>query len=337
MPISRHHSGQWLYQFDKIIQGSRQRANRVLPKGWTKKQAEEFDRVETARLYALASGITKTQPLIDDAVLLYLKQHAPTLKNCVDLTAALKGCHSYYSGKPLTALAEVARKYAEDHFTLLSSGTIRNRMAYLRAACRWAWKHHGMGEHDPAERMVLAPASKPRQLYFDRAAMLKIARAITHRPSRTVFRVAFYTGLRISEVLKSQPVETVGGLGLGIYDSKNGRPHIVPANVKILHLVRSSDWPPKIHKDTASHNTKKAMRALGMGEYRFHDTRHSAASQMIQAGVSLNTVGAVLNHKSAVSTKIYAHLATQQLADAIATIGKKSVKISQPTKKTKAL
>lgn len=336
MPISRHHSGQWLYQFDRVIAGSRQRANRLLPPGWSKKQADEFDRVETARLYALATGVTKSQPLIDDAVLLYLQQHAPNLKNFTDLKAALELCHPYYSGKPMTALADIARKYIKDHEGVLSGGTIRNRLAYLRAACRWAWKTHNMGEHDPAERMVLPKPGKPRRMYFDRADMLRIARAMHYQPSRAVFRAAFYTGMRLSEVLRSQAVQTVSGLGLGIIDSKNGTPHIVPVNPRIAHLVRSKQWPPAVHKSTVSHHTKLAMKAQGLGEYRFHDSRHSSASQMIQQGVSLNTVGDVLNHKSPASTKIYAHLATQQLADAVNLIGRRSAKISQPGVEKKA-
>lgn len=336
MPITRHHSGQWLYQFDRVIAGSRQRANRLLPQGWSKKQADEFDRVETARLYAVATGVTRSQPLIDDAVLLYLQQHAPNLKNFTDLKAALEMCLPWYAGKPITALADIARKYTKDHDGILSNGTIRNRLAYLRAACRWAWKTHNMGEHDPAERMVLPKAGKPRRMYFDRADMLRIARAMHYQPSRAVFRVAFYSGLRLSEVLRAQAVQTVSGLGLGIIDSKNGTPHIVPANARIAHLVRGKHWPPSVHKSTVSHHTKLAMTAQGMGDFRFHDSRHSAASEMIQQGVPLNTVGDVLNHKSPVSTKIYAHLATQQLADAVRLIGRKPVKISQPKPQAKA-
>jgi integrase len=336
MPITRHHSGQWLYQFDRVIAGNRTRANRVLPPGWSKKQADEFDRLETARLFALATGVTKSQPLIEDAVLLYLQQHAPTLKNQVDLTGALELCLPWYTGKPMSQLADVAKDYIKDNLKILSPGTIRNRMAYLRAACRWAWKKHGMGEHDPAERMILPKPGKPRQLYFDRKAMLQIARTMHYQPSRAVFRVAFYSGMRLSEVLRSQAVQTVSGLGLGVIDSKNGTPHIVPANDRIAHLIRSAAWPPKVHMSTVSHHTKMAMRALDMGDYRFHDSRHSTASQMIQAGVSLNTVGAVLNHKSTASTKVYAHLATQQLADAVRMVGKKEAKISQPKPQAKA-
>jgi hypothetical protein len=44
---------------------------------------------------------------------------------------------------------------------------------------------------------------------------------------------------------------------------------------------------------------------------------------MINAGVDLFTVGWVLGHKSAVSTKRYSHLATATLSNAINLVGKK--------------
>lgn len=336
MPITRHKSGAYLFQFDRYIPGAgRQRANRVLPKTWTKPQALEFDRLECARLYALATGVTKPEPLIEDAVLLYLQQHAPTLKNFKDLQGAFALCHSYYAGKPMSTLPDVARKYAADHATSLSASTVRNRLAYLRAACRWAWKTHNMGEHDPAERMVLPKGGKPRLVYFDRADMLRIARAIKHQPTRAAFRVSFYTGLRLSEVLRSKAVLAGDELALIVADTKNGQPHIVPTNARINHLVRSKHWPPKAHKSTVSHYTSVAMRSLGMKEAVFHSARHSAASEMINAGVDLNTVGEVLNHKSVASTKIYAHLATSKLAAAVNKIGQ-SVKKSQPKPEAKA-
>lgn len=336
MPITRHKSGAYLFQFDRRIPGAgRQRANRVLPKAWTKAQALEFDRVECARLYAIATGVTKPEPLIEEAVLLYLEQHAPLLKNFKDLQGALALCQDYYIGKPISALPDIARKYATDHVGKLSPSTVRNRMAYLRAACRWAWKKHSIGEHDPAERMVLPKGGKPRLVYFDRAAMLRISRAIKHQPTRATFRTSFYTGLRLSEILRSKATQAGGQLALLIPDTKNGEPHIVPVHSKIAHLVHSTQWPPKVHKATVSHYTTVAMRSIGMIDSVFHSARHSAASAMINAGVDLNTVGEVLNHKSTASTKVYAHLATSKLADAVNKIGK-TAKISQPRPEAKA-
>lgn len=322
----------YLFQFDRYIPGAgRQRANKVLPKGWSKNQALEYDRVESARLYALATGVSKTTPLIEEAVLLYLQEHAPTLKNFKDLQGALALCHAWYAGKPLTALPDVVRQYVTDNPKLAPS-TARNRMAYLRAACRWAWKTHNLGTHDPAERVVMPKGGKPRLVFFDRAAMLKIARSIKNKASRQVFRVAFYTGQRLSEVLRAEPIQAGGELALMLRDTKNGTPHIVPVHPRIAHLVRSNDWPPTVHKSTVSHHTKLAMIAVGMPHARFHDARHSAASEMINAGVDLNTVGEVLNHKTTTSTKVYAHLVTAKLGEAIRKIGGKS----QPTTLQKA-
>lgn len=328
MPITRHKSGAYYFQFNRVVPGAgRQRANKLLPKEWTKAQAQEYDRVECARLFAVASGISKTEPLIEDAVLLYLQQHAPTLKNFKDLQGAFALCHSYYAGKPMSALPAVARKYASDQATTLSPSTVRNRLAYLRAACRWAWKTHNMGDHDPAERMVLPKAGKPRLVYFDRATMLRIARKIKYQPSRATFRVGFYTGLRLSEILRSQATQTVDGLALLVADTKNDTPHIVPVTHRIAHLVRGKQWPPKVNKSTVSHHTTVAMRSLGLKDTVFHSTRHSTASAMLNAGVDLNTVGEVLNHKSTASTKIYAHLATSKLAAALGKMAKPAQKL----------
>ncbi|WP_231499240.1 tyrosine-type recombinase/integrase [Comamonas aquatica] len=69
---------------------------------------------------------------------------------------------------------------------------------------------------------------------------------------------------------------------------------------------------------------KAGARAAGYGHARLHDLRHSTASEMINAGVDLYTVGGVLGHKSAISTKRYIHLATQTLQSAVALVGKKT-------------
>lgn len=324
MPITRHHSGRWLYQFDRVIAGTRQRSNRLLPKGWTRAQAQAYDQRESGRLYDLATGGDKPEPLIEDAVLLYLKHHAPSLKNFRDVQGALALLMPHYAGRPFSALPDIARDYPPNAGVKVA--TARNRLAYLRSACRWAWRTHGMGEHDPAERMVLPKVKNARHVYLTRAQALPVFRAMGLSWARDAARVAFYTGWRISEVLKSTALHTSSGLALSIPDTKNGQPRIVPVHPRIAHLVRG-EWPPQIHKCTVSVKVKKALRAVGLGHARLHDLRHSAASEMINAGVDLYTVGGVLGHKSAVSTARYAHLAQEKLREAVGKIGARK---SQP-------
>lgn len=320
MPITRHHTGRWYYQFDRVIAGRRTRANRLLPEGTTRAQALDFERRETARLFELATGGQQPEPLIADAVLVYLEHKAPQLKIHRTLIDVLAMMEPYYRSRPLSELAEVGRDYTAKVGPTISAATLRNRLAYLRAACRWAWKHHGLGQHDPAERLVLPKVKNARHVYLSREQAVGVFRRMGLGWARDAARVAFYTGWRIGEVLAAEPVETPAGLFLAIADSKNGDPRLVPVHRKIEHLVRRH-WPPQTTIWTVSKQTKTALRAQGLGHARLHDLRHSAASEMINNGVDLYTVGKVLGHHTTVSTARYAHLAADKLQAAVALIG----------------
>ena len=74
---------------------------------------------------------------------------------------------------------------------------------------------------------------------------------------------------------------------------------------------------------TISHHFTKATRKAGMPWATFHTLRHSTASEMINAGVALNTVGEVLGHKSQASTRRYAHMLNSTKADALRLVGRK--------------
>jgi integrase len=330
MPITRHHSGRWLYQFDRVVHGQRLRSNKLLPEGTTRAQALDYDQREGARLFQIATGGKQSEPLIEQAVLSYLTRHAPSLKNHADIQGALEILLPFYAGRLMSALPDVAKDYIAKAKGV-KPATIRNRLAYLRAACRWAWKHEGMGAHDPAERMVLPKVKNARNVYLSRQDMLRIARAMGLSWARDVARVAFYTGMRAGEVLRSTRLDVGDILALSVADTKNGQPRIVPVHPRVAHLVKGT-WPPPVTVWTASKATKKAMRTVGLGHARLHDLRHSAASEMVNAGVDLYAVGKVLGHKSAVSTARYAHLATATLQGAVLKIGAKR---PQPEPKVK--
>jgi site-specific recombinase XerD len=61
-----------------------------------------------------------------------------------------------------------------------------------------------------------------------------------------------------------------------------------------------------------------------------------SASELIRVGVDLYTVGAILGHKSATSTKRYAHLGTAQARAAIDKMGRKSPDTPQRNIRPKA-
>lgn len=192
MPVYRDKArNRWRYEFSRIVGGRRRRATKLLPAPWNRAQAEAYARDQDGKLYALATGATRQQPLISEAVRLYLEQHAPRLKNAAKLERDLALLMPYYQGRGLDELPQVCRDYAAK--AGVSLATIKVRLAYLRAACRWAWKTHNLGDHDPGERVSLPSVSNERQRYVPRKTVLQIARAMNHRQARAVALVSFYS------------------------------------------------------------------------------------------------------------------------------------------------
>ena len=304
----------WRFEFDRVVEGRRHRLSRLLPRGWSQAQADAYDRKEGGRLAAVAAGIESRDPLIDEAVKLYLRDKT-ALKSYKATAEHLAAIAWAYMGKPMSALPEVAARVVSLADT--KPATVRNRLAVLKAAARWAWKKHGLVNADPAARMQMPVVRNERHVYASRAEMLTLCRACDHWQAQVAIRVAFYTGMRLGELYA---VSVEGGV-LVLHDTKNGDRRAVPAHPRIRHLLGM--LPLTAPKITIQRAWQRARAAAGLPHLHFHDLRHSAASEMVNAGVDLYTVGAVLGHKSSQSTKRYAHLATDTMRAAIGKIGQK--------------
>lgn len=314
MSIYRDPQGRcWVFEFDRYIAGARKRTRCRLPRAWSRAQAEAFDRRESDRLYGIATG-EKQAFSIEQAVACYLTERCPALKHGKRQAQELDLLSAYFAGRGLSELPDVCSRYTARN-KHLAPATVRNRLRYLTAACRWAWKRHGMGESDPAARVVMPSVKNERQIYIDRAQMLKLCRACDQWETRAMIRVAFYSGMRYSEIVRA---EISNGTFL-LRDTKNGEPRIVPIHPKVRNLL-GYVWP---EHETMSYWFRKARIKAGMPWLHFHDLRHSSASAMLNAGVHLATVGAVLGHKSPASMKRYAHHSTGLIRDALNTIGRK--------------
>jgi integrase len=305
----------WRFEFDRYHEGRRHRSSKLLPKGWSRAQADAYDRKEGSRLSAIASGIAREEPLIDEAVILYIrdKQHLKSYRSAVEHLGSIAWA---YAGRPITALPEVAQEVASGAET--APATVRNRLALLKAACRWAWKKHGLTEHDPTGRMQLPQVKNERHVYATRRDMLRICRACTNWGAQVAIRVAFYTGMRLGELLRAR----ANGTGLLVLDeSKNGEGRAVPIHPRISHL--SAHFPLQEKKHTVQAAFHAARMRVGMRHINFHDLRHSAASEMVNAGVPLYDVGKILGHRDTRSTQRYSHLTADRLMAAVIQIGRK--------------
>jgi integrase len=310
--------GRWCFDFDKVIAGHRIRATKTLPAGWNRTKAEAFDKAETDRLYLIATGATKERALITTAVAAYIKHQCSKLKNRDGVIKELARIHWAYDGRYLDELAEVAREYTEVERERLKPASIKNKLSYLRAACRYAQKHHGMGAWE--ELHIAMPAVRnERKQYASRAEMVRIARLCRNRYARALIRLGFYSGMRLGEMMTIGDTSKIIEGGFMLLDTKNGEDRIVPMHPRAAVLCQFFPIPYK--KRWMQRLVREAMDAAGLPSLHLHDLRHSAASAMINNNVDLHTVGKVLGHKDQRSTQRYSHLADVTLAAAIRKIG----------------
>lgn len=308
------------FSFERVgPDGARKRATKLLPGDWDRSRAEDFDRKETARLLAEIHGIgERHRPTIAEAVGIYLAEKGPTLKSVALIRRDLALVAEHVAGRFVDELATVADAIkgagAENGW---AAATVRNRIAYLKAACRHAWKSRRWQMPEPGRDILMPTVHNARHVYPQRETMLRIARQFDRRDARLAFLTGFYTGARKSEVLRAVPRGEVFDFG----ETKNGDPKLVPIHPRLrcrLHL-----YPIAMSASTYDKAFARARDAAGfaVGDVRIHDLRHGTASEIINNGGDLFVVGKVLGHRSIQSSARYAHLLTERMVQHVDGIG----------------
>lgn len=323
--ITKNGRRRFRWSFERIIEGERIRKSKLIPPGLSRREADELGRKWDAETYAIATGIRKSTVTIGECVQLHVQDKSNGWKDRNGRLQILAKYAPEYETQDALDLYDWSREFAGYMRATVdregrpkpraSEGTIHNTLGYIRAAIRYAHKV-GLTEYDQTGKMVIPPKANERHIYEDRATMLKIAKACTNRQTRAAIRQAFYSGMRQGEILRAR----VTKMGFSLATTKNGRPRVIPIHPKIAVIARRIRYT--IPKWKLWYEWNKARKRAGFPKLRYHDLRHSSASEMINAGVELYTVGGVLGHKSMTSTQRYAHLVTARLAEAVKKIGK---------------
>jgi integrase/recombinase XerD len=102
---------------------------------------------------------------------------------------------------------------------------------------------------------------------------------------------------------------------------KNRLPKIINLSRDELVFQKHSGIP--YHPDYLTKQFKKVVRDLGMSEkIRLHSLRHSTASNLAQANVSLYIIKEILGHQDISTTTQYSHLQKENLTNAIKVLDK---------------
>lgn len=177
-------------------------------------------------------------------------------------------------------------------------------------------------------RVKLLPENNKRLRYLSKEECRSLIDSCTPH-LRPIVVTALNTGMRKEEILSlawEKHVDLMHGFIL-LNITKNGERREIPINQTVRRtlqgLVRHihspyvfTDTEGKRYQDV-KRSFKSACRRAGIKDFRFHDLRHTFASQLIMAGVDITTLKELLGHKTLTMTLRYTHLAPSHKIKAV--------------------
>jgi integrase len=171
-------------------------------------------------------------------------------------------------------------------------------------------------EKSPMEGLKFLRENNARTRYLTIEECERLIDACIAPHVRAVVITALHTGMRQSEIfnLRWRDIDFSSSLIL-VADTKNGEPRHIPMDSTMRTLLSSSPhrtnaewifgwWPSAEY----SVRLPECCQASWPENLRFHDLRHSMASNWVQSGGDLYNLKSLLGHKTITITQRYAHL-----------------------------
>ena len=191
----------------------------------------------------------------------------------------------------------------------------------------------GVLEKNPASGVKQYNEDNKIERYLNADELKRLLKVLQTNKNRTVCQIALFllaTGARLNEALSARWKYVDRGnrvWRIPVADSKSRHMRSVPLNDSDIAVLDQLDTAGRyehlfINRKTGKpyttiYKTWEGIRAeAGLPRLRLHDLRHSAASYMAQAGVSLYVIQQVLGHSNPSVTQRYTHLSAETLLDA---------------------
>jgi site-specific recombinase XerD len=185
----------------------------------------------------------------------------------------------------------------------------------------------GRPEHVPYIAYGKRPKTLPSVLSPEEVALLIQAAASAR--DRLLLQIAYGCGLRLDELLCLQVGDIDSArMVLHVRHGKGGKDRFVPLSVRLLdelraywRLCRPATWlfpGKKPNQHLTSGNVQRTFRGIarraGLSKRcSMHTLRHSYATHLLEAGVDLLTLKALLGHRNLDTTAHYLHISTQRI------------------------
>ncbi len=175
----------------------------------------------------------------------------------------------------------------------------------------------GLISTNPAKEVKLFPEKPTKLRVVSSDEFLKLYNEASDF-FKPILIIAINTGMRRSEILNLtwDDIDLVKSY-IYVGDTKNNDYRIIPINQTLLRTFKALKGSNENNYLFANRNgeavksVKKAfwgaLRRSGIAHCRFHDLRHTFASNLVMAGVDIVTVQELMGHKDISMTRRYSH------------------------------
>jgi integrase len=220
-----------------------------------------------------------------------------------------------FAGKLLDAITvRMAENYREQRRcapgyegTCLKSATINREVGVLKHMLSWAVRERWL-KQNPLHGLRLEKENNER----DRIATPEEFNAIQSHigvEEQLINLIAYQTGMREGEILNLE-IDRIdmkaGFIRLKASDTKTDDDRIIPLSGEVLGGLREHLKVHPLHdrrvfripNSTFRWRFNKAVELAGMQDFRFHDLRHTAITNMRRAGIDAQTIMRISGHKT---------------------------------------
>jgi integrase len=268
--------------------------------------------------------------LFDDFCNEYIEEHSQKRKRPMVAKrdkGLVKHLMEHFKGKYLSDITpKMIENYQGDRIQKAAPATVNREIACLKHMFNKAilWEE---ATDNPVRKVKLFRENNMRKRYLDQEQIIKFIDACSPH-LKPIALIALHTGMRKAEILelKWNEVDLDQGI-IYILQPKSGERREVWLNEVAKKTLRELKRHPKSpyvfyrKNGKAYYNVRKsfdaALKKCGIIDFRFHDLRHTFASQLAMAGESLKTIQELLGHKTPEMTHRYAHLSPSHKRNAV--------------------
>lgn len=230
----------------------------------------------------------------------------------------IKRLGTHFNGKYLYEITPQAiERYKSERIKDVAPATVNRELACLKCMFNKAiaW---GKADENPARKVKLFRENNQRLRFLEKGEIKKLLDNATPHLKPIVI-VALFTGMRKSEILNLQWKDISFEQGvIYLLQTKNGeRREVLMSDIVKKTLTAVPRHPDSsyvfCHDNGKPYlNVRKSFDALlrkcDIINFRFHDLRHTFASQLVMSGIDLKTVQELMGHKCIEMTLRYSHL-----------------------------